>query len=146
MQTTLIDLPEPAAQAPAPCKTEAEYLQEIYRLFRYRHLILVRPNEHWERRDEPEIAKWFDWDTMFAAATSYMGECTKSRLTDWQKVAYDFTVAYPDKMLYIDAGANIWEIKRRGTYTEFGRPHQDHGGENYWASRDGIHKFHTNED
>jgi hypothetical protein len=149
MQGTLIDLPEPVMQAPAPCKTQGEYLQEIRRLLGFRYSPVIMTNEYWERRNDPAVAKWFDWDTMFASAESYMGGSgvTKSRLTDWQKVAYQFTVAYPDKMLYIDAGANIWQIKRRGTdYTEFGRPHQDHGGENYWASRDGIYKFHTNED
>lgn len=146
MQGTLIDLPEPIVQVPTPFKAEGQYLQEIRQLFGY--YPGIRPNEYWERRNDPEVAEWFDWDTMIAAATSYMGKSrvTKSRLTDWQKVAYDFTVAYPNKMLYIDAGKHIWTIKRRGAYTEFGLPYQEHGGENHWASRDGIFKFHTNED
>lgn len=146
MQATLIDLPEPAVPPQAPLKTEGQYLQEICQLFGY--YPSIAPNEWWEKRNDPEVAKWFDWDTMIAAATSYMGKgrVTKSRLTNWQKVAYNFTVAHPDKMLRIYADKHIWEIKRRGAYTEFGRPHQDHGGENYWASRDGIFKYHTNED
>ena len=75
----------------------------------------------------------------------------RSSLNEWQRLAYEWCVANPSRMLvltstkprliyHIAKRGEYVEFGRRGEYVEFGLPHHCHGGEKYWVSRDGKTK------
>ncbi len=62
-----------------------------------------------------------------------------SSLNEWQRLAYEWCVAHPLRMLVLASTKSrlIYHIAKRSEYVEFGRPHHCHGGEKYWVSRNG---------
>ncbi len=72
----------------------------------------------------------------------------RSPLTAWQKLAFDWVTANPDKILTLNKEnpPMAWTISRRGEYVDFALPHQDAGGEKNYISRDCRTKVQVNED
>jgi len=69
-----------------------------------------------------------------------------SSLNEWQRMAYEWCVANPSRMLVLTSMKLrlIYHIAKRGEYIEFGLPHHCHGGEKYWVSRNGKTKVLIN--
>jgi hypothetical protein len=70
----------------------------------------------------------------------------KSRMPDWQQIAYLWCLANPHKKLLVQNGRKDWSIGVRGEYVELGLPHHDAGGERHWISQDGRTKILVNVD
>ncbi len=97
---------------------------------------------------------WF-WSRIIEAGKSYMvGDIPTSQylrrysspLSDWQQLAYKWALANPDMILFVETVTHHWRVYLRGEYVEFALPHQDHGGERHYVTRDGKTKVLVNED
>lgn len=97
---------------------------------------------------------WF-WSRIIESGKSYMvGDIPTSQylkrysssLSDWQQLAYKWALANPDKILFVETKTLHWRVYLRGEYVEFALPHQDHGGERYYVTKDGKTKVLVNVD
>jgi len=52
----------------------------------------------------------------------------------------------PTKILYVETRTHYWRVYLRGEYVEFALPHQDHGGEKHYVTKDGKTKVLVNVD
>ena len=98
------------------------------------------------------------WDKALESGRSYLvGSAASMRqflrthtsaLTAWQRMAYRWCLANPSLSLVFEARhqRRIYEILKRGEYVQIGLPHQEHGGERHWISRDGRTKVLVNVD
>ena len=111
---------------------------------------------HENHRFGPEGDKYAAWDALIASGKGYLcGEdmplaeflaTHTSALTAWQKLAYEWCRAHPDKMLRIYNSRFDWHVYQRGESICFDLPHHDAGGEKGYASRDGKTKVLINRD
>jgi hypothetical protein len=71
-----------------------------------------------------------------------------SSLNEWQRLAYEWCMANPSRMLVLASAKPrlIYHIAKRGEYLEFGLPHYCHGGEKYWVSLNGKTRVLINVD
>jgi hypothetical protein len=116
--------------------------------------VSVRDNEYKNGED----LRFGAWETAVECGRSYLvgdSQTTSeflrrhtSTLTRWQRIAYAWCIANPQKCLVLNSRPlkRIYHIKKRGEYVEFGLPHQDHGGERHWICRDGKRKVLINVD
>jgi hypothetical protein len=97
---------------------------------------------------------WF-WDRIIDQGRSYMvGDMPASQylrkysspLSDWQQKAYKWALANPNDVLFVETKTHHWRVYLRGEYVEFCLPHQDHGGERAYVTRNGKTKVLVNED
>lgn len=97
---------------------------------------------------------WF-WSRIIESGKSYMvGDIPTSQylrrysssLNDWQQLAYKWALANPDKILFAETKTHHWRVYLRGEYVEFALPHQDHGGERHYVTKDGKTKVLVNVD
>ncbi len=70
----------------------------------------------------------------------------RSRLVDWQKVAFAWCRANPSQMLIMEDGKQDWQIYARGDHVEFVLPYHDAGGERAYITKDGRSKILINVD
>ena len=99
---------------------------------------------------------YYTWAEIIAIGKSYMIGHDKtdaeylrthtSRLTDWQKIAFDWCHLHPTEQLKVEYTGKIWRIYKRGDHVEFELPYHGYGGENAYATRDGLTKVHINND
>jgi hypothetical protein len=115
-----------------------------------------------EQRSNPypngEDADYGTWEKALDVSRSYLVGATvpisgfqrvyTSSLNEWQRLAYQWCVANPSRMLVLTSVKPrlIYHIAKRGEYVEFGLPHHCHGGEKYWVSRNGKTKVLINVD
>lgn len=64
----------------------------------------------------------------------------------WQRFAYIWAMANPDKILEVESSRFEWQIYLRGEYVEFVLPHHDRGGEKAFISRTGKTMIWVNND
>ncbi len=101
------------------------------------------------------------WETVIAAGQSYMTGKSMTRQAylrkytsrigpKWQQDAYIWAFQNPGKTLVVEIKDSlrdeIWWIGRRGECVHFLLPHQDHGGEKAWVSRNGKSRVLVNVD
>ena len=117
-------------------------------------LVCIYPNQYvpgWQ--DD-----YADWQKTLEAGRSYMVgtevpmekyiRTHRSALTSWQQIAYWWVRQNPYWKLQVDTGGGAyeWEVYVRGQYVTFALPHQDHGGERHYVTRDGRTKILVNVD
>lgn len=69
-----------------------------------------------------------------------------SPLSKWQKAAFDWVLQNPTSILEVNTKTHHWQVYLRGEYVEFALPHQDHGGEKHYVTKDGKSKVLINVD
>lgn len=120
--------------------------------------IRIGANEY-ERPERIAKDEWRTWDAEIASGWSYMtGDYHPdyplafflrdytSRLTGWYRLAFAYCMDNPKHSLIVQNRRKHWLIQRRGEYVDFSLPHQDHGGEKNYVSRDGKTKVWVNND
>lgn len=121
----------------------------------YYHVYLGRSdNEYTREGREPDV--YGVWDKILESGRDYLVGASipmdqfirehRSPLNAWQKVAYAWAKANPTKVLCIENSRYEWTVRVRGEFVELGLPHQDHGGEKHWVSKDGKTKILINVD
>ena len=105
-----------------------------------------------------EDADYGTWEKALDVGRSYLVGATvpmsefqrvhTSSLNEWQRLAYEWCMANPSRMLVLTSTKPrlIYHIAKRGEYVEFGLPHHCHGGEKYWVSRNGKTRVLINVD
>lgn len=96
------------------------------------------------------------WNKIIECGRSYMvGNGTpmkeylsshSSPLSKWQQLAYDWALQNPGSILEVETKTHHWQIYLRGEYVEFALPHQDHGGEKHYVTKNGKSKVLVNVD
>jgi hypothetical protein len=112
---------------------------------------------HTERNyyaDHPEHALGYDY--ILESGRSYMvGTETpmpeylrthRRPMRTWQKLAYQWCMANPDRTLVLRSDRHEWNVYKRGDCVEFGLPHQDLGGERHYVSQTGSSMILVNVD
>lgn len=129
-------------------------IREIWAALPRRYTVQVIENEY----ARPSYAgdRFNAWDASIACGKSYLVGDTwtmpqylkryTSPLTPWMRVAYQWALQHPGQRLEIEGPRYIYYVSKHGEYVEIGLPHQDHGGERHWITRDGIHRVLINED
>lgn len=120
------------------------------------YLVGVRTNPYTTPEWQAYTDEWGAWGTIMKLGRSYMvGEETpwpvalkrlSSNLTTWQQIAARIAWDHPEISIEIDNDQYNWVVCRRGEYIDLGLPHQDHGGEKNWVTRDGRRRVLVNVD
>lgn len=121
------------------------------------HKIVSTKDGNWyQEQSKIKGTAWSDWDRNLALGKSYlMGSKTpdavylkrhRSPLSGWQKVAYHYALAHPDKTVFLENDANDWQVNACGDYVIFALPHHCRGGERHYVSRNGRSKICINID
>jgi hypothetical protein len=118
----------------------------------YRCSFYTKSEQHrnWE-------AEWSSWDATLEAGKSYMFGSDKpmkeyirkysSPLSAmWMKLAYQLAIVDDTLKIHVSSDRLEYEFYKVGEYVEIALPHQDHGGEKHYVTKDGKRKIQINQD
>jgi len=124
---------------------------EIRCIFQTEVFISARIKDH-RYLEQDEF--WF-WKRIIESGKSYMvGDIPTSKylrdysssLSKWQKAAYMWAIENSNEILVVETKTHHWRVYQRGEYVEFALPHQEHGGERNYVTRNGKTKVLVNVD
>lgn len=119
------------------------------------HWPTYHENEY-EKPGRPETDEYRTWIKALEAGRSYMVgsqvsmDCFvkshKTPVQKWMREIIKHCFDNPKECVKLNTHRLMYVFRRRGEYVEFGLPHQDHGGEKYWITKDNKTKILVNVD